>query len=249
MNKQKKNSIVFKVVRGLVALFYPKMKIIGDKNIPDEPCIVVGNHSQLHGPIACELYFKDNYYTWCASQMMELKEVPGYSYKDFWSEKPRVLKSFFKILSYIIAPLSVIVFNNARTIAVYRDKRVLSTFRESVAKLREGKNVVVFPEHNKKYNNILCDFQEGFIDVARTYYKLSGKELMFVPLYIAPNLKEMHIGKAIRFSSQNPIDEERKRICDYLKKEITDIARNLPEHIVVPYNNISKRLYSKNTKY
>ena len=248
MNKQKKKSSAFKMIRGLVDLFYPKTQIVGIENVPDEPCVIIGNHSQLHGPIACELYFPDNYYTWCASQMMELKEVPAYAYQDFWSEKPRMLKPFFKLLSYIIAPLSVIVFNNARTIAVYKDKRVLSTFRESVSKLKEGKNIVIFPEHNVKHNNIVCDFQEGFVDIARVYHGSAGNGLAFVPLYIAPKLKTMYLGKPIRFSADNPIEEERRRICDYLMDEITDIACGLPRHTVVPYSNIPKGQYPENIK-
>ena len=249
MNKQKKKSLAFKIIRGLVDLFYPKTQVMGEENIPDEPCIIIGNHSQLHGPVVCELYFPDNYYTWCASQMMELKEVPEYAYQDFWSEKPMMLKPFFKLLSYIIAPLSVTVFNNARTIAVYRDKRVLSTFRETVAKLKDGKNVVIFPEHNVKHNNIVYDFQEGFVDIARMYHRSAGVELPFVPLYIAPRLKKMYIGKPVRFSADTPIEDERRRVCDYLMNEITNIACNLPRHTVVPYSNIPKGQYPENTNH
>ena len=222
------------------------MEVVGLENLPDDPCAIIGNHTQLHGPIACELYFPDNYYTWCAAPMMKLKEVPKYTYTDFWSQKPKALRPLFRLVSYIIAPLSVLIFNNARTIAVYRDKRILSTFRESIAKLQDGNHIVIFPEHDVKYNHIVYDFQEGFADIARLYYKRTGKELSFVPLYIAPKLKTMYLGKPITFSSDTPIAEERRRICDYLMKEITAIAVGLPEHTVIPYRNIPKRYYPTN---
>lgn len=247
MAPNKKKSWLFRAIKYLVRAFYPKIEIEGIENIPEEACAVIGNHTQLHGPIACELYFSENYYTWCAAQMMELKEVPAYAYKDFWSQKPKILRPFFKLASYMIAPLSVVIFNNARTIAVYKDNRIVSTLRESITKLKEGNNVIIFPEHEKKYNNIVYDFQDGFVDMARLYYKRTGKELLFVPLYIAPNLKKMYLGKPIKFSADLPIEEERRRICDYLMNEITDMARSLPEHIVVPYRNIPKRFYPKNT--
>ena len=57
----------------------------------------------------------------------------------------------------------------------------------------------------------------------------------------------MHLGKPIKFSADKPIEEERRRICDYLMSEITDIARSLPEHTVIPYRNIPKKQYPKNT--
>lgn len=245
MNKKK--SRLFRFIKYIVRLVYQKTEIIGLENLPDEPCVIVGNHSQIHGPIACELYLPENYYTWCASQMMKLKEVPAYAYKDFWSGKPKPLRPLFKLISYIIAPLCVLLFNNARTIAVYKDNRVLKTFKESITKLENKNNIVIFPEYDKIYNNIIYDFQEGFVDLAKLYYKRTGKELSFVPLYLAPKLKRMHLGKPIKFSADKPIEEERRRICDYLMSEITDIARSLPEHTVIPYRNIPKKQYPKNT--
>ncbi|MBR2043401.1 MAG: 1-acyl-sn-glycerol-3-phosphate acyltransferase [Clostridia bacterium] len=246
MDKSKKKPWLFKFIKYLVRLFYPKMEVVGLENLPDEPCVIIGNHTQLHGPIAGELFFPDTFYTWCAAPMMKLKEVPPYAYKDFWSQKPKVLKPLFKLISYIIAPLSVLIFNNARTIAVYRDNRILSTFRDSVTKLKNGNSIIIFPEQDKKHNHIVYDFQEGFVDIARLYYKRTGKELYFVPLYIAPKLKSMFLGKPIKFSADTPIAEERRRICDYLMNEITDIAINLPEHTVIPYRNIPKKYYPKN---
>ena len=65
-------------------------------------------------------------------------------------------------------------------------------------------------------------------------------------MYIAPKLKKMYIGKGITFNSQNNANEERKRIADYLSEEITEIARNLPKHTVIPYRNIPKKNYLTN---
>ena len=36
----------------------------------------------MNGPIICELYFPDKCRTWCAGQMMHLKEVPEYAFQD-----------------------------------------------------------------------------------------------------------------------------------------------------------------------
>ena len=85
-----------------------------------------------------------------------------------------------------------------------------------------------------------------FVDIAKLYYNRTGNPLAFVPMYIAPRLKTVYLGKSICFSGENPINEERKRICGYLMEQITQIAEELPEHTVVPYPNISKRLYPNN---
>lgn len=242
----KKTSLQFKIIKALVHLFYGNMEVVGAENLPQDNAILVGNHTQLNGPIAGELFLPDNCYIWCAGQMMHLKEVPDYAFQDFWSQKPKWTHPFYKVLSYIIAPLSVCIFNNARTVAVYHDMRVISTFKETVSMLKEGKNFLIFPEKDEKHNNILYKFQENFIDVAKLYYKKTGIELTFVPVYIAPKLKKMYIGKGTTFHSESPINEERTRISTYLSDEITSIARNLPLHTVVPYRNIPQKYYLTN---
>lgn len=245
MNQQK-NRWLYRCIKGCVRFFYPKMEVDGLENIPDGPAVIVGNHAQMNGPIACQLYLPEDCYTWCAGQMMELKAVPGYAYQDFWSKKPKITRPFYKLLSYIIAPLSVVIFNNARTIGVYRDRRILKTFRETVGQLQQGNRVVIFPEQDPPHNAIVYEFQQGFVDVARLYYKRTGQSLSFVPLYIAPGLKKMCFGTPVPFSPDEPIEEERQRICAELMKRITHIAVNLPEHRVVPYRNIPKKYYPTN---
>lgn len=234
------------VIKWLIRVFYHKMEVEGTEHLADEPMIFVGNHCKMNGPIACELYFPVERYTWCAGEMMHWKEIPAYAYQDFWSYKPKYIRWFYKLLSYLIVPLSVCVFNHANTIGVYHDTRIIGTFKKTVQKLQEGAGIVIFPEHDVPYNNILWEFQKRFVDVAKLYYKKTGKEVLFVPLYIAPNIKKMVLGKPVRFCADNPIEEERERICDYLAQEITQLACDLPLHTVIPYPNIPKKNYPKN---
>lgn len=245
MSKTKK-PLLFRGIKGMIRLLYPKMDVFGTEKLPQEPLILVGNHGQIHGPIACELFLPECCYTWCAGQMMHLRDVPAYAYQDFWSQKPKWTSWFYKLLSYLIAPISVVVFNHARTIGVYRDVRIINTFRQTVEKLQEGKQIVVFPEHDVKRNNIIYDFQNRFVDVAKMYAKRTGKSLAFVPMYISPKLRGIYLGTPIYYRPDAPAEEERRRICDYLMDAITEIGRTLPEHAVIPYRNIPKKDYPSN---
>lgn len=248
--EKKKTSLLsrgaFKLVRRLVRLFYGKCEVAGLENLPPKNAIIVSNHAQMNGPIVGELFMPDNCYIWCAGQMMKLGEVPQYAYMDFWSRKPKRSRPFFKLLSYMIAPIASCLFNNARTIAVYRDNRIISTFRETVKMLADGKNILIFPEKDETHNNILYKLQENFIDAAKLYYRKEGVNLTFVPMYIAPTLRKIYIGKGITFDNSNDIAAERIKIVDYLSNEITQIARSLPLHTVVPYRNIKKKYYLSN---
>ncbi len=245
-SKAKKWKPLYRFIRWCVRLFYPKIEVVGVENLPQEPCIVVGNHSQMHGPIVGELYFPGNRAIWCAGEMMHLKEVPAYAFRDFWSQKPKWTHWFYKALSYVIAPFSVCIFNNAATIGVYRDTRILTTFKNTVSALCDGKNVVIFPEKDEKYNHIVYEFQDRFVDVAQLYYKKTGKCLSFVPLYIAPKRKAMYLGQPVAYAPENGKEAERQRICAEMKARITDLAVSLPKHRVVPYRNIRKKDYPTN---
>ena len=242
----KKKNILYLLICAIIRFFYRKPVFEGVENIPDEPCVFVGNHTQMNGPIIAELYFPGENYIWCAGQMMHCKEVASYAFTDFWSFKPKIFHPFFRLLSWLITPLSVLLFNNARTVPVYHDTRLITTFRRSIELLQEGRGIIIFPEKNAPFNNILYDFQDKFVDLARFYYRKTKKALCFVPVYNAPTLHRTLIGKPVRFDPTAPIEDERARICALMKAEITAMACSLPEHTVVPYRNIPKRLYPKN---
>jgi len=238
--------VCYRIIRWLLWLFYPNTTIEGTENLPDSPCVIVCNHCQMRGPIICEIYLPGDHDTWCAGQMMHIKEVPDYAFEDFWRDKPAYIRWFYRLLSYIVAPLSVCLFNNARTIGVYHDARIMTTFRQSVKRLCEGANIVIMPEGRKTYNHIINDFQDGFIDIARIYKRRTGNDLMFAPMYIAPALKKAYIGKAVVFSSDEPEQEEKQRVKEYLMSGITEMAVALPKHRVTPYTNMPKKNYPYN---
>ena len=243
---EKKTSWIYKVIRFLVFLFSPRYQVRGAENLPDGPCIIVGNHSQMFGPIAGEIHMPGKPYIWCAGEMMKWNEVHDYAYRDFWSNKPASVRWLFRIFSYLITPLSVCVFNNARTVPVYHDTRLISTYRASIELMQQGAKMLIFPECYTEHNNIVHDFQDKFVDLARFYYKKTGEALPFVPVYIAPKLGTMSFAPALRFDPAAPIADERKRLCGAIMDAITEMAVSQPLHTVVPYPNIPKRQYPKN---
>ena len=218
-----------------------KREFLGMENLPDEPFVSVGNHCQMYGPLIMEIYFPTKKHIWCTSEMMTLKEVPAYAYKEFWSNKPKILRPLFKLLSYIIAPIAAYLFNSADALPVYHDRRIIKTMESTVEGLINGENAVIFPERHERYNNILCDFQTGFVDVARLYYAKTKRPLAFVPTYNAVMLKKVLFGTPIYFDPKAPVKQERERICAYLKEEITRLALTLPPHKVVPYENLARK--------
>ena len=240
----KKQGLFFRFSKWCVSLFYKKSQFIGLENIPDEPCIITGNHAKAHGPVNAELYFPTQKLIWCDGPMMVRKEFPKYAYDNFFGGKPNF---FCKIFAHILAPLITYYFSNADALPVYRDMRIVKTYKASTDALLSGINIVILPECPDEYNEITNKLNEYFVDVARYYFKSTGKELKFVPMYYAVGIKKVVFGKPIKFDGAKPIEEQRKVICEYIMQETTDIAKSLPVHKVVPFNNVPKKQY-KNSK-
>ncbi len=239
-NKYRKKGIIYKICAFFIKFSYKKNEYIGLENLPSKPCIVAGNHAQLHGPINAELYFPTKKLIWCDGPMMNKKEFPNYADNNFFGGRPSV---FQKFLIKIITPIVASVFKSADALAVYRDMRIMKTYKATTDVLEEGVNVVILPECPEEFNEITNKFNEYFVDVARFYYKHTGKELEFVPMYYAKELKKTLFGKPIKFDAKAPIESERKRICEYLMGEITALAKTLPPHKVIPFNNVKKKDY------
>ncbi len=237
----KKKSLIYKILKFFVSIFYRKREFIGIEHIGDDPVIVVGNHAQMHGPIISEIQIPFKKKTWCIGNVLTVKEFIKHAKTDFWGKKSKSVKWFFMIIAYIIAPFAVSIFNSADIVAVYRDGRLINTLKKTVNSLEEGYNIIIFPECSTSYNNIINQFEENFVDVAKLYYKRTGKTLSFVPMYNAVRLKKVLFGSPIKYDPNVSSEEMKKIICDYLKKEITKMAISLPKHEVIQYTNKGRR--------
>ena len=236
-----RKSFMYVVIRFFVNIFYRKREFIGLENIKEEAVIIVGNHAQIHSPLVAELQFPFKRKTWCTGNIMTTKEFIKHAKTDFWVNKPKSIRWFYNILAYLIAPIGASVFKSAEVIAVYRDTRIVKTFKETIKELDMGNNIVIFPECEESYNHIVNEFQERFVDVAKLYYKHTGKCLSFVPMYNAVRLKKIVFGNPIVFNPNLEIEQSRKEICKYLKDEITNLAVELPSHEVVQFLNKGRK--------
>lgn len=237
-------SRAYRFLRVFVRLFYKKIELVGF--LPTEPAVLVSNHCQMNGPLAAELYLPASTRIWCAAELMNCREVPGYAYRDFWSQKPGYSRWFYKLLSYAIVPLAVCLFRNARTVPVYHDSRALTAFKESVRRLERGEQIVIFPEHDEPYDNIVNGFQRSFVDLGRLYYRRTGKRLQFVPMYLSPKLRRWVVGQPLTYDPQNPAAQERERLSQALQAAISDLGRAQPEHTVIPYRKFPGVPYPRN---
>lgn len=244
MSMKKLSWYVYRAVCAVVRRLIPMPEISGLENLPQgRPCIIVGNHAQAYGPVYAELYLPFARSVWCRAEMMNMRELPDYAYQDFWSKKPRWCRWFYRLLAYVATPVCVCVMKNAHCVPVYRDGRILTTLRESLKRMNAGENIVIFPEQEVPHNDVVWEFQSGFINLASLYFRQTGQAVDFVPVYIAPRLRRVCFGVPVAFDPASNHREEGPRVARALMDAVTDLALALPPHVVVPYPNLPKRRF------
>ena len=244
-----KKKLYYRISTAIIRVFYKKRAFEGLENIPKEPCIIIANHAKTHGPLTFELFYPRRKLIWSAHEMSDKKLAPSYAYNDFWSGKPKGTKWLYKLAANAVIPLACPFFKSADCLPVYHDERVFKTFLGSLRGLCDGADVIIFPERHEAYNGIINEFHEAFVDLGRLFYKRREKSLAFVPCYNAPTLKKVVFGKPIYYNVNASAEENRKEISYNLKEQITSIARGLPTHKVVPYENVRKNNYSLNSDF
>ena len=243
MEKKNKKPLFFRFLRFWVKLFTIKYQFVFLQEMDDNKGnIIVSNHAQANGPLAYQFYYPKNKKIWCIGEVFDKKEFPEYAMKDFWPHKKKS-KWFFKMIAHLLAPLSQYIFKHADTLPVYKDNRYIKTAKLSVRTLENNEDIIILPEEHVPYNEIVNEFLQNFVSVAKLYNGKTKKDILFYPSYVAPSCKKVIIGRPIQYNPNEDFDIEKNRICEYLKSEITKLAYTLPPHRVVPYENISKKQY------
>lgn len=243
----KASYIYYKFIRGILRLCFPHAENVYEETPGDEPAVFVCNHSAIRGPVMMTLDFKRKHQTWTVSCALDSKEAANYAYHDILFGRTRKPEWFWRMISRIIAKMLPPLLIYSDTIPVYHDKNIIKTFKQSVKALMEGNDLVIFAESPRRYSEFVCNLQEGFIDIARLYYRKSKKAIKFYPVYLEKKNAVISIGKPIAYDPELPLDEQRPIIAEYLRDNIDRLGRALPPHKPVPF--MAERWYAKYGEY
>jgi len=220
----------FAVFRALFRLGFPKHRVVGLNPVPaDKPAVFVCNHAGIYGPIAMAACFKRRFRPWVKSKTCFIKTARTQIQHDLFGKKTGAVRVLCRIVSVLIAPITVAIMIGVGAIPVYGDVRIVTTFRESVHTLQAGVNLVVFPENaepNSKYTN---GFRSGFVHIGRRFCEETGERLTFYPVYVSKKTRTICVGEPVAYLPEYDSGAERARVADTLRDRITRIARELEE--------------------
>lgn len=202
---------LFRFLRKVVRFFTGSMKTIWEEPFADKPSVFVCNHDRAYGPIAMNAQFelRENVRSWINAQTLSIKELPAYIRQDYWWPAD---KWYSKILNYTVAYVCAlilpIVLHGADCVPVYHDTGVMSTLRNSIKMLSDGKHLLLFPEHPTGYHVYGEKIFDGFVSVGKLYYARKKESVYFYPTFIDRKKRTIRIGKPIPYNPEEDYETQ-----------------------------------------
>ena len=234
--------LYYKIMRGSLRINFPNAETVFEAQPEDDPAVFVCNHARITGPVMMTLDFPRKHRAWAVANAMDPQKAKNYAFHDVFLGRSRKHQGFYRFLSRIVARALPPLLTGSDTIPVYHDKNIVSTFKQSVKTLTEGKDLVIFAEAPARFSAYVNELQPGFVDIARIYYRKTGKKLLFYPVYLNKKLAVISVGVPIAYDPDRSLDEQRCTIAAYLRDNIDRLARQLPAHKPIPF--MSDRWYS-----
>lgn len=239
--------LYYKLMRGSLRLTFPHAKTIFEAEPDGDPAVFVSNHAAITGPVMMTLDFPRAHRAWAVANAMDPEMAKNYAFHDVLLGRSRKHQGFYRFLSGIIARMLPPLLTGSDTIPVFHDKNIVSTFKQSVKTLVEGKDLVIFAEAPARFSTYVNELQPGFVDVARLYYRKTKKRLKFYPVYLNKKLAVISVGAPIAYDPDRSLDEQRQTIAAYLRDNIDRLARQLPAHTPMPF--MSDRWYGAYSEF
>lgn len=217
--------------------FYPKREVVrSEESKNEEAAVYICNHSTTIGPMNAVLYFDRPAVPWVTHCVFDKKVRTNYVFHDIFRARQYKCKFFFRWLARFIAWFLHPLLVAQDSIKVYRtDSRIMNTYKESIQRIKEGCNLIIFPESPVKYNTYINKLYDGIADLGFFVWKTLHIKLKYYPTYIPPKLKTINVGEPVVFNPDNPIEVERERINKLLEDKFQIIGDSLPKHKIVRF--------------
>lgn len=225
INNQKRKGY-FKFMKRLMLGRYkePEFIFLGEKF--SNSSIIISNHEGTDAPMSLELYVDKPIRFWGAHEMNSgLVSLYKYQTRVYYHEKKHWNIHLARLFCLIASPITNLFYKGLNLISTYKDARVIKTLRESMQALKDGDNIVVFPEDSKNgYLEQLEGFFAGFVMLAEVCYKRGMDVPIFVTYFKRKELKYV-IDAPIKYSELAKNGATRAQIAKRLLDRCNELGR------------------------
>ncbi len=218
-NTNEKNTITkrkwwFRVLKKIMKIRYKKPNFVYLGEEITSGGVILSNHEGTDAPMSFEIYSGKPVRFWGTYQMNSgLVKMYKYQSKVYFHEKKHWNLFGARMFCLIASPLTNIFYKGLQLISTYPDGRFKTTINESIASIKNGENIVIFPEKSDNgYEATLKGFYGGFVLLA----EICKKQGIDLPIYIAYFNKENRtylIDKPILYSELSKQYGSREELC------------------------------------
>jgi hypothetical protein len=226
LKNAKQRKLYFRFLKRLMRSRYkePRFVYLGEKIT--NGALIVSNHEGTDAPMALEIYLDAPIRMWGAHEMNSgLIKLYKYQTRVYYHEKKHWNLFLARLFCLIASPITNLFYSGLDLISTYKDTRLVKTMRESVASLKAGDNIVIFPEDSTNgYLPELEGFHGGFLmlcDVCR-------KRGIDVPIFVSYFRKSDNtyiIDKPVMYSSLLADGLSRDEIGEKLCKRCNELGK------------------------
>ena len=199
--KRNKRKLYFRILKKIMKLRYkePRFVYLGEEITGG--ALIISNHEGTDAPMSLEIYLDRPLRMWGASEMNSgIVSLYKYQTRVYYHEKKHWNLHLARLFCIIASPLTHLFYSGLDLISTYRDARLVKTMRESVQTLKDGNNIVAFPERSDKgYLAELEGFHEGVVMLAEVC-KMRGIDLPIFVTYFRKSDLTYIIDKPVLYS-------------------------------------------------
>ena len=216
---KKKRVWWFKILKQIMKIRYKKPDFVYLGEEITTGGVILSNHEGTDAPMSFEIYSGKPARFWGTHEMNSgLVKMYKYQSRVYFHEKKHWNLFGARLFCLIASPLTNLFYKGLNLISTYPDGRFKKTIKESISAIRNGENIVIFPEKsNNGYQATMEDFYGGFVLFAEVCKK-DGIDLPIFVSYFNKEKKIYLIDKPIKYSELSANGENRveiaKRLCN-----------------------------------
>ena len=216
----------FRLLKKMMKCRYkkPAFMFLGEKF--GSSSIILSNHEGTDAPMSLEIYGKAPIRMWGAHEMNSgLIKMYKYQTKVYYHEKKHWNLFLARLFCLIASPLTNLFYKGLNLISTYKDQRFIKTIKQSISAIRNGENIVIFPEDSSKgYLEELEGFYMGFIMLAETC-KRAGIDVPIYVTYFRKKDKVYIVDSPIKYSELTKNGETKEQIAKRLVDRCNELGK------------------------
>lgn len=217
---------LLKLIYRLLRALWPKPQVRGLHLVTNHsPSIFVANHLGAYGPVTIMSFLPFQLYPWVTHEVTQAETCADYIEKEFFQKELHLRPPLSSALAGLISGLCVTLMRYLQVIPVYkRSRRIYGSLSMSSAYLSQGRNLLVFPEVSDwELNDLICRFDSGFVNIAKTHFEDRDKIVKFYPIAVDRNARTLRFGESIPFDPSSSFATEKRRIVRELQNRICEM--------------------------